>query len=129
MKVYRNIQMGNCFSKVGQIQDSILNRTKQEQRTPYFAGLLAKYGVFLTIQMATQPNRVTPIRCRILQLKQIRLGNMIPAILIILIAHIIIAIRWMLIKILSVVINGREWFKVNVPGGCCLALGLSVTIC
>ena len=56
--------MGNCFSKVGQIQDSILNRTKQEQRTPYFAGLLAKYGVFLTIQMATQPNRVTPIRCR-----------------------------------------------------------------
>ena len=40
---------------------------------------------------------------------------MIPGILIILIAHIIVAVRWMLIKILSVVINGREWFKVIVP--------------
>ena len=39
-----------------------------------------------------------------------------PAILIILTIHIIIAIRWMFIKILSVVINGREWFKVIVPG-------------
>ena len=45
---------------------------------------------------------------------------MIPAILIILTIHIIIAIRWMFIKILSVVINGREWFKVIVPGGCYL---------
>ena len=45
---------------------------------------------------------------------------MIPAILIILTIHIIIAIRWMLIKILSVVINGPEWFKVIVPGGCYL---------
>ena len=45
---------------------------------------------------------------------------MISAILIILTIHIIIAIRWMLIKILSVVINGREWFKVIVPGGCYL---------
>ena len=40
---------------------------------------------------------------------------MIPAILIILIVHIIIAVRRMFIKILSVVINGREWFKVIVP--------------
>ena len=45
---------------------------------------------------------------------------MIPAILIILTIHIIIAIRWMVIKILSVVINGREWFRVIVPGGCYL---------
>ena len=45
---------------------------------------------------------------------------MISAILIILTIHIIIAIRWMFIKILSVVINGREWFKVIVPGGCYL---------
>ena len=50
---------------------------------------------------------------------------MIPAILIILTIHIIIAIRWMFIKILSVVINGREWFKVIVPGGCYL----NVMIC
>jgi len=42
---------------------------------------------------------------------------MIPAILIILTIHIIIAIRWMLIEILSVVINGREWLKVIVPCG------------
>ena len=34
--------------------------------------------------------------------------------------YTIIAVRWMLIKILSVVINGREWFKVIVPGGCYL---------
>ena len=36
--------------------------------------------------------------------------------LVVLTIHIIIAIRWMFIKILSVVINGREWFKVIVPG-------------
>ena len=41
---------------------------------------------------------------------------MIPGILIVLIAHIIVAVRWMLIKILSAVINGQEWFKVIVPG-------------
>ena len=45
---------------------------------------------------------------------------MIPAILIILIVHIIIAIRWMLIKILSAVINDWEQIKVIVPGGCYL---------
>ena len=45
---------------------------------------------------------------------------MMPTILIILTIHIIIAVRWMLIKILSVVINGREKFKVFVPGGCYL---------
>lgn len=45
---------------------------------------------------------------------------MIPAILIILTIHIIIAIRWMLIKILSAVINDWEQIKVIVPGGCCL---------
>ena len=32
---------------------------------------------------------------------------MIPAILIFLITHIIVAVRWMLIKILSVVIRGN----------------------
>ena len=41
-----------------------------------------------------------------------RLVNMMPAILIILIVHIIIAIRWMLIKILSAVINDWERIKV-----------------
>ena len=61
-----------------------------------------------------------PTRCRYLLLKQIRLVNMIPAILIILIVHIIIAIRWMLIKILSAVINDWEQFEVIVPGGCYL---------
>ena len=45
---------------------------------------------------------------------------MMPAILIILIVHIIIAIRWMLIKILSAVINDWERIKVIVPGGCYL---------
>ena len=41
---------------------------------------------------------------------------MIPAILIILTIHIIIAIRWMLIKILSVVINHHGEYKVIVVG-------------
>ena len=45
---------------------------------------------------------------------------MMPAILIILIVHIIIAIRWMLIKILSAVINVWEQIEVIVPGGCYL---------
>ena len=42
--------------------------------------------------------------------------------LIILIIHIIIAIRWMLIKILSAVINDWEQIEVIVPGGCYLAI-------
>ena len=45
---------------------------------------------------------------------------MMPAVLIILTIHIIIAVRRMLIKILSVVINDWERFKVIVPGGCYL---------
>ena len=49
---------------------------------------------------------------------------MIPAILIILIVHIIIAIRWMLIKILSAVINDWEQIEVIVPGGCYLDINI-----
>ena len=60
---------------------------------------------------------IIPTRCRHRWLKQIRLVNMIPAILIILTIHIIIAIRWMFIKILSVVINHHEAYKIIVPGG------------
>ena len=41
---------------------------------------------------------------------------MMPAILIILTIHIIIAVRRMLIKILSAVINDWEQIKVIVPG-------------
>lgn len=63
-------------------------------------------------------------RCRILRLKQIRLVNMMPAVLIILTIHIIIAIRWMLIKILSAVINDWERIKVIVSGGCCLDINI-----
>lgn len=43
---------------------------------------------------------------------------MIPAILIILTIHIIIAIRWMLIKILSAVINHLGRVNTVVSGGC-----------
>ena len=63
-------------------------------------------------------------RCRILRLKQIRLVNIMPAVLIILTIHIIIAIRWMLIKILSAVINDWERIKVIVSGGCCLDINI-----
>ena len=49
---------------------------------------------------------------------------MISAILIILTIHIIIAIRWMLIKILSAVINDWEQIEVIVPGGCYLDINI-----
>ena len=45
---------------------------------------------------------------------------MMPTILIILTIHIIIAVPWMLIKILSAVINDWEQIEVIVPGGCYL---------
>lgn len=46
-----------------------------------------------------------PIRCRSLHLKQSCLEDIAPATLIILIANIIIAVRWILIKIFSAVIR------------------------
>ena len=55
-----------------------------------------------------------------MHLKQFCLEDIVPAVLIILITHIIVAVRWMLIKILSVVINGQRSHKVIVPGGCYL---------
>jgi len=61
-----------------------------------------------------------PTRCRDLHLKQFSLEDIVPAVLIILITHIIVAVRWMLIKILSVVINGQGSHKVIALGGCCL---------
>jgi len=60
---------------------------------------------------------IIPIRCRDLHLKQFCLDDIAPAVLIILITHIVLAARWMLIKILSVVINGQQSHKVIVPGG------------
>ena len=50
--------------------------------------------------------------------------NIMPAVLIILTIHIIIAIRWMLIKILSAVINDWERIKVIVSGGCYLDINI-----
>ena len=46
------------------------------------------------------------------------------AVLIILITHIIIAVLWMLIKILSALINGQRSHKVIVPGGCYLDVNI-----
>ena len=43
---------------------------------------------------------------------------MMPGILIILITHIIVAVRWMLIKILSAVINHHGRVNTVVAGGC-----------
>lgn len=60
---------------------------------------------------------VIPTRCRDLHLKRFCLEDVVPATLIILIAHIILAIRWMLIKILSVVINHHGEYKVIVVVG------------
>ena len=65
---------------------------------------------------------LTPTRCRDLHLKQFCLEDIAPAILIILIAHIVLAVRWMLIKILSVVINHQETVIRVVSGGCHLMI-------
>ena len=75
------------------------------------------YGLFLTYE-------IIPTRCRDLRFKQFCLEDIAPAILIILIAHIIIAVRWMLIKILSAAINGQRSHKVIVPDGCYLDINI-----
>ena len=67
---------------------------------------------------------IIPTRCRDLHLKQFCLEDIVPAVLIILIAHIVLAVRWMLIKILSVVINGQRSHKVIVPGDCYLIISI-----
>ena len=68
--------------------------------------------------------QIIPTRCRDLHLKQFCLEDIAPAVLIILITHIILAVRWMLIKILSAVINGQRSHKVIVPGGCYLDVNI-----
>ena len=60
---------------------------------------------------------IIPTRCRDLHLKQFCLEDIAPAVLIILITHIIVAVRWMLIKILSVVINHQVEYTVIVVVG------------
>lgn len=65
-----------------------------------------------------------PTRCRNFNLKQFCLDNIAPDILIILISHIIIAIRWVLIKILSTVINHLRECIVIVPCGCYLIVSI-----
>jgi len=64
------------------------------------------------------PQFVIPTRCRYLHLKQFCLEDIAPAILIILITHIVLAVRWMLIKILSAVINHHGTVITVVSGGC-----------
>ena len=63
-------------------------------------------------------SEIIPTRCRDLHLKQFCLEDIVPAVLIILITHIILAVRWMLIKILSVVINHHGRGNTVVLGGC-----------
>ena len=59
-----------------------------------------------------------PTRYRDLHLKQFCLEDIAPAILIILITHIVLAVRWMLIKILSAVINHHGRVNTVVSVGC-----------
>ena len=65
-----------------------------------------------------------PTRCRNLHLKQFCLEDITPAVLIILIPHIVLAVQWMLIKILSAVINHRGTVITVVSGGCHLMIVL-----
>ena len=69
------------------------------------------------IPLGFEGSEITPTRCRGLHLKQFCLEDIVPAVLIILITHIVLAVRWMLIKILSAVINDWEQIEVIVPGG------------
>ena len=87
----------------------VTEKTEVPQTQSYqgFAGLVVQFGLI-------------PTRCRDLHLKQFCLEDIAPAVLIILITHIIIAVRWMLIKILSAVINSQRSHKVIIPGGCYL---------
>ena len=80
----------------------------EKSKSQHFQGLSGPHIHFLLI----------PTRCRDLHLKQFCLEDIAPAILIILIAHIIVAVRWMLIKILSAVINHHERVNIVVSGGC-----------
>ena len=69
------------------------------------------------ILQAFLTSEIIPTRCRDLHLKQFCLEDIAPAILIVLITHIIIAVRWMLIKILSAVINHQVEYTVIVVVG------------
>ena len=86
-----------------------------------------KYPKALCFQKGSGTYRsldIIPTRCRNLYLEQFCLDDIVPTILIILIARIIIAIRWMLIKILSAVINHHGEHKVIVPAGCYLDINI-----
>ena len=80
---------------------------------PRMAGILKKSGD----DWAFSAWGIIPTRCRDLHLKQFCLEDIAPAILIVLITHIIIAVRWMLIKILSAVINHQVEYTVIVVVG------------
>ena len=76
-------------------EENVAKMLPVNQQTGTFSGRdLEKlgFGIILT-------------RCRDLHLKQFCLDDIVPAVLIILITHIIISVRWILIKNLSVVIN------------------------
>ena len=84
-------------------------------------GVAAKTAIFPALEPVFSGFRhilFIPTRCRDLHLKQFCLEDIAPAILIILIAHIIIAVLWMLIKILSAVINHHGTVITVVSGGC-----------
>ena len=78
---------------------------RQDSKSPVFTGFFSAYEII-------------PTRCRDLYIKQFCLEDIAPAVLIILIIHIILAVRWMLIKILSVVINRHGRVNTVVSGGC-----------
>ena len=94
-------------------QNLVTETTKVPQTQSYqgFAGLVVQF-------------RIIPTRCRDLHLKQFCLEDVVPAVLIILITHIILAVRWILIKILSVVINHHGTVITVVSGGCHLMIVL-----
>ena len=83
-----------------------------------------KWAEIKRFQPTKNQYAIIPTRCRDLHLKQFCLEDIAPAVLIILITHIIVAVRWMLIKILSAVINGQRSHKVIVPGGCYLDVNI-----
>ena len=97
-------------------------------KTPVFPLLQGKTGVILLLRCPkslcfqgfsdqSKALKLIPTRCRNLHLKQFCLSDITPILLIVLIIHIIIAVRWMFIKILSAVINHHEEYALIVAGG------------
>ena len=97
----------DAFQKEYRKRAKELKNLKQKSERDQFDRKGSELQIWLEAALAQVHNfiAIIPTCCRDLRLKQFCLEDIAPAVLIILIAHIIVAVRWMLIKILSLVIR------------------------